>query len=63
VPIADLLVAPFNLPWGSSIVVIISATNSKGASVFSEDGNGAVIITVPDSPHDIQSDTAVTSGT
>lgn len=42
--------APFNLPWGSSIYVIISSTNVYGESIYSSVGNGAVILTIPDAP-------------
>lgn len=50
VPISTLLVAPFNLPWGSSIYAIVTSTNYYGTSVDSNAGNGAVILTVPDPP-------------
>jgi hypothetical protein len=62
VPILTLLEAPFNLDWGSSIYAIVSASNSKGESVFSNEGNGAVILTNPDAPTDIQSDQAASTG-
>ena len=50
VPIASLLQAPFNLPWGSSIWAKVMATNSYGNSKVSEKGNGAKILTNPDAP-------------
>jgi hypothetical protein len=45
-----LRAAPYNLAWGSSIHAIYSATNYYGTSVDSADGNGAIILTVPDQP-------------
>jgi len=45
-----LIVSPFNLTWGSSVFAIVSATNNYGTSSFSSEGNGAVILTLPDAP-------------
>jgi len=42
--------SPYNIGWGSSIHAIITATNFYGTSVVSDDGNGAIILTVPDPP-------------
>jgi hypothetical protein len=50
IPISVLRSAPFNLAWGDSVHAIIAASNLYGQSVFSADGNGAVILTVPDAP-------------
>lgn len=50
VAIATLRTAPYNLPWGSSVFVKLSATNLYGASEESNAGNGAVILTNPDAP-------------
>lgn len=50
VQVASLRAAPFSLPWGSSVVVKVTATNSYGDSNESLPGNGAVIITYPDAP-------------
>lgn len=61
--ISDLLGAPYNLPWGSSVYAKVAAINIKGASVFSIEGNGAVILTIPDSPLNLQNNAAVTSAT
>ena len=38
------------MEWGSSIYAKIVANNIYGASLTSEIGNGAIIITYPDSP-------------
>lgn len=53
IPIANLIVEPYNLPWGSSIYAKIQCYNSYGDSFFSTDGNGAVIYTEPDAPYDL----------
>ena len=53
VPISTFLAAPFNLPWGSSIVAIVTAYNNYGDSYNSPPGNGAVIITFPGAPTNI----------
>lgn len=49
-PIATLRSAPFSLPWGSDIYVKVTATNVVGSSAASPVGNGAKILTNPDSP-------------
>jgi len=41
---------PFALAWGSDVYAKIIATNIYGDSLMSEAGNGARILTVPDSP-------------
>ena len=46
-PPSTLLAAPYNLPYGSSIYAKVTATNDYGTSARSEEGNGAVILTVP----------------
>lgn len=50
IPIASLIAAPFNLPWGSSIYVKVTATNVVGSSGISDEGNNAIILTYPDEP-------------
>jgi hypothetical protein len=50
IPIADLIVYPYNLYWGSSIWARVQAYNTYGDSFFSELGNGATIYTIPDAP-------------
>lgn len=56
VPISTLRAAAFNLPWGSEIWAKIVAINLYGESVVSEAGNGAIILTFPDSPVNLQED-------
>ena len=53
VPISNLLVSPFNLPWGSSIFATVTATNTVGTSAISQAGNGAIILTNPDPPQNV----------
>jgi len=48
--VSTLRDSPYNLPWGSSIFAVITATNAYGTSVASDPGNGAIILTVPDKP-------------
>lgn len=48
--ISDLIVAPYHLTWGSSVFAKVMAINIKGNSLDSDEGNGAVILTVPDAP-------------
>ena len=50
IPVSYLIVAPFELPWGSSVFAKVLATNSKGSSTLSNGGNGAIIVTYPDPP-------------
>jgi hypothetical protein len=46
--------APFNLVWGSSVYAKVIAGNVVGSSQASSIGNGAVILTVPDSPINLE---------
>lgn len=48
--ISDLVKAPFNLAWGSSVYAVVQAYNAYGDSDFSDAGNGAIIYTAPDAP-------------
>ncbi len=62
-PITTLLAAPFSLPWGSSIYTRVTAINAVGSSISSNDGNGAVILTVPDAPVSLANNAAATTAT
>ena len=42
------------MPWGSDVFAIVSATNDYGTLSFSSPGNGAVILTEPDAPANLQ---------
>ena len=56
IAVANLVAAPFNLPYGSSVFAKIIATNIKGDSSESNAGNGAVIVTIPDPPINLVED-------
>ena len=49
-PITSLRSAPFNLAFGSSIHAKLLAFNIYGDSLMSAEGNGAIILTVPNAP-------------
>jgi len=55
-----LIAEPFNLIWGSTIVVKITAFNSIGESEATFNG-GAKIYSVPDAPRYINSDPTYTN--
>jgi hypothetical protein len=63
VPTTSLLVAPFLLPWGSSIYAQVVAQNIYGVSEISLVGNGAIILTIPDTPIIFVEDTTPKSST
>jgi hypothetical protein len=52
--VSTLRLAPWSLPWGSSVTAKVIAQNVYGKSLISEAGNGAVIITFADAPKDLQ---------
>lgn len=56
VPLATLTSAPYSLSFGDSIYAKVIATNVKGDSIESDEGNGAIIITVPDAPINLAED-------
>jgi hypothetical protein len=59
---AAFTASPYSLAWGSSIYAKVSATNSKGTSVVSQGGNGAIIWTNPDAPISVSNVPTVTTG-
>jgi len=59
--ISDLMIAPYHLPWGSSVYAKVMAINSIGNSLVSDEGNGATILTIPDAPTDLANDPVVTT--
>jgi len=59
VPISVLRAPPYNLAWGSTVMVTVSATNIVGTSVESEPGGEAVILTVPNPPTSLANNPAV----
>lgn len=62
IPITVLRSDPFNIEWGSSIHAKVLATNIVGSTSFSADGNGAIILTVPDAPVNLANVVTITSG-
>jgi hypothetical protein len=58
-----LTIAPYNLPWGSSVFADVLATNIIGSSGTSAGGNGAIILITPDSPRNLANVPAITSAT
>lgn len=63
VPLSTLTAEPFALVFGNSIEAKIFATNIKGDSQESPEGNGATIIRVPDAPINLLEDTSVRTAT
>lgn len=63
VPISSLIVSPFSLAWGSSAYAKVTAVNVYGNSVVSSEGNGAIILTVPDAPTNLANNKAISTGT
>jgi len=61
VPIASMRASPFELTWGSSVYVRVSAQNQRGTSAFSTPSNGAIILTYP-SPTTLSIVAASTAG-
>jgi hypothetical protein len=61
--ISDLSTAPYHMTWGDSIFAKVTATNAIGDSVESGSGNGALLITYPDAPVDLQNVPSVTNAT
>jgi hypothetical protein len=49
-PISVLLATPYNLFAGSSVYAKVQATNAMWSSIYSTDGNGAVLPLAPDPP-------------
>lgn len=62
-PISSLISAPYSLTLGSTVDVKVIAYNIYGDSSYSEVGNGANIVLVPDSPINLANNVTVTSAT
>lgn len=62
VPVNILRSSPFDLEWGSSIWAKITATNVIGTTAESAPGNGAIMLTSPDKPEDLQNVPEITTG-
>lgn len=50
IPVSTLRTDPYNIEWGASIWVKVSANNVIGQGPFSEEGNGAIMLTTPEPP-------------
>lgn len=56
IPVLTLISSPYSLPWGSSVYAKVIALNIYGDSSQSDEGNGAVIVTIPDAPITLDED-------
>jgi hypothetical protein len=63
VPISTLSASPYDLPWGSSVQVKVTAENIYGVSGTSAVGNGAIILTYPDTPLNFVRDSSLNTAT
>ena len=63
IPVSVLRASPFGHPWGSEIFAKVAARNIKGISSDSDQGNGAIIQTLPDAPNSLMNSAAQSSGT
>lgn len=61
IPLSTLTAAPYNLLKGYSIYAYVIATNAYGSSPKSDNGNGGVIVLVPDAPINLADDPTVTT--
>jgi hypothetical protein len=61
VPVSILRGEPFNLEWGASIWVQVSANNIIGHGLFSDPGNGAIMLTTPEPPVAFRNNPALTN--
>ena len=53
-PVQTLKASPYSIAWGASVYAKVIAINIFGESFESAEGNGAVIITYPDAPIELQ---------
>lgn len=51
----------YQIAWGDEIYARIAASNSLGISEYSDTGSGAIILSAPDAPINLQNWVAVTS--
>jgi hypothetical protein len=58
-----LQASPFNLPWGSNVFAKVIAINVVNPSDISDPGDGAVILTNPDSPTSLANVAIITDAT
>jgi hypothetical protein len=57
--VSTLRSSPFSHSWGASIYAKVVAINVYGNSLISNEGNGAIITTSPDSPINLTEDTTL----
>lgn len=62
IPVTTLMNPPFEIPWGSSIWARVQAVNVIGSSSFSSAGNGAILLSVPGAPTDLENIPETTNG-
>ena len=62
IPVSVLRDVPYAHEWGASIYATVSATNVLGTSADSAEGNGAIMLTVPDAPVGLSNLPDVTNG-
>jgi hypothetical protein len=62
IPISVLRDAPFFLEWGTHVYAKIVATNAVDDSDISPEGNGAMIVTVPLPPINLENVDSITNG-
>jgi hypothetical protein len=63
VPISTLRSVPYSIAWGSSIFAKVSAINIYGTSAESDQGNGAILLRIPDPPVSFTNNVTITSAT
>jgi hypothetical protein len=63
VPISTLKTPPYSISWGLSIYATVTAVNVYGLSVESLEGNGAIILTIPDAPINLVNVPSITRAT
>lgn len=62
IPISVFKAEPYSLAWGDEVYAKVTASNVYGSSTTSLEGNGAVILTVPDAPVSLANNPAITNG-
>ena len=62
VPLNTLVVPPYSLPWGSEVYARVTSINIVGESLPSTEGNGAIILAVPNAPLNLVNVPEITSG-
>jgi hypothetical protein len=59
IPFTALRATPFEIPWGSSIYARVLSVNVVGESAYSAVGNGAIILSIPSAPYNLENDALV----